>query len=105
MSTRFALRTLALLATLVCVSHAQAQDFGWKKNAGKTITFLSSNHQRANAVLKNKDEFEKLTGITLKVDSYQEQQMRQRLVTVMNSRSDEVDLSMSAWQPFTSVST
>lgn len=95
MSTRFAFHTLALSAALACIPHAQAQDSDWKKNAGKTITFLSSNHPWANAVLKNKDEFEKLTGITLKVDSYQEQQMRQRLVTVMNSRSDEVDLFMS----------
>ena len=49
----------------------------------------------ANALLKHKGEFEAQTGMTLKVDSYQEQQMRQRLVTVMNSRSDEVDIFMS----------
>ena len=46
-------------------------------------------------LVKFKPEFEKLTGITVKVDGYQEQQMRQRLVTVMNARSDEVDLFMS----------
>ena len=39
--------------------------------------------------------FEKLTGITLKVDGYQEQQMQQRLVTVMNAHSDEVDVFMT----------
>jgi hypothetical protein len=33
--------------------------------------------------------------MTLKVDGYQEQQMRQRLVTVMNARSDEVDVFMT----------
>ena len=46
----------------------------------------------SQALLTNKDDFEKLTGMTLKVDGYQEQQMRQRLVTVMNARSDEVDV-------------
>ncbi|AHY48860.1 ABC transporter substrate-binding protein [Bradyrhizobium japonicum] len=33
--------------------------------------------------------------MTLKVDGYQEQQMRQRLVTVMNANSDEVDVFMT----------
>src|SRR5258708_28558785 len=33
--------------------------------------------------------------MTLKVDGYQEQQMRQRLVTVMNAHSDEVDVFMT----------
>ncbi len=42
-----------------------------------------------------KADFEKLTGMTLKVDGYQEQQMRQRLVTVMNAHSDEVDVFMT----------
>jgi len=74
---------------------AQAQEFNWKKHQGKTVTFLANNNPVANALLKYKGEFEQLTGITLKVDSYQEQQMRQRLVTVMNSRSDEVDVFMS----------
>ena len=59
------------------------------------MTFLANNSPVANALLKYKGEFEQPTGMTLKVDSYQEQQMRQRPVTVMNSRSDEVDVFMS----------
>jgi multiple sugar transport system substrate-binding protein len=88
---------IGLAAALTCLStgSALAQDFNWKKHQGTTITFLSSNHPWANAALKHKDDFEKQTGITLKVDTYQEQQMRQRLVTVMNAKSDEVDLFMS----------
>jgi multiple sugar transport system substrate-binding protein len=69
--------------------------FDWKKHQGKTVTFLANNNPVANAIIKYKADFEKQTGMTLKVDAYQEQQMRQRLVTVMNSRSDEVDLFMS----------
>ena len=49
----------------------------------------------SQALLTHKADFEKLTGITLKVDGYQEQQMRQRLVTVMNAHSDEVDVFMT----------
>lgn len=74
---------------------AQAQAFDWKKHQGKTLTFLVNNNPIGLGLVKFKPEFEKLTGITVKVDGYQEQQMRQRLVTVMNAKSDEVDLFMS----------
>lgn len=91
-AVRFALSAVALAS----FAHAAwAEDFNWKKHQGKTVTFLANNNPVANALLKYKADFEAQTGITLKVDTYQEQQMRQRLVTVMNSKSDEVDLFMS----------
>jgi multiple sugar transport system substrate-binding protein len=86
---------LALVAAGSAASVACAADFDWKKFQGKTVTFLANNNPVSQALLTHKADFEKLTGITLKVDGYQEQQMRQRLVTVMNSRSDEVDVFMS----------
>ncbi len=86
---------LALLALVAAHGGVAAQDFNWKKHQGKTITFLANNNPVSNAILKYKADFEAQTGMTLKVDAYQEQQMRQRLVTVMNSRSDEIDLFMS----------
>ncbi len=93
--TRFA-RVAAGVAVLACLQPAAlAQEFNWKKFQGTTINFLANNNPLANAILKYKGDFEKQTGITLKVDQYQEQQMRQRLVTVMNSHSDEVDIFMS----------
>jgi multiple sugar transport system substrate-binding protein len=85
-SARATVRAVALLVAASCAGAAFAQEFNWKKHQGKTV---------ANALLKHKADFEQQTGMTLKVDSYQEQQMRQRLVTVMNSRSDEVDVFMS----------
>ncbi len=88
--------TLALPAlTLVTALPARAADFDWKKFQGKTVTFLANNNPMSAALLTHKADFEKLTGITLKVDGYQEQQMRQRLVTVMNAHSDEVDVFMT----------
>ena len=87
--------TVSLLAVGMVVSAAHAADFDWKKFQGKTVTFLANNNPVSQALLAHKADFEKLTGITLKVDSYQEQQMRQRLVTVMNAHSDEADVFMT----------
>mgnify|MGYP001378392211 FL=1 len=85
----------ALLLSASWGAVAKAQDFDWRAHEGETITFLANNNPWATAVLKYQDEFEELTGITLRVDTYQEQQMRQRLLTVMNARSDEVDIFMT----------
>ena len=86
-----------LLSVVVAgvATSAHAADFDWKKFQGKTVTFLANNNPISAALLTHKADFEKLTGITLKVDGYQEQQMRQRLVTVMNAHSDEVDAFMT----------
>src|SRR4051794_27885564 len=91
-ATRVAVTFIALVAATTA---ARAADFDWKKFQGKTVTFLANNNPVSQALLTHKSDFEKLTGIMLKVDGYQEQQMRQRLVTVMNARSDEVDVFMS----------
>lgn len=86
---------VAALALGLIGQTASAQTFDWKRYDGQTINFLSSNHPWANAVLARQDEFTRLTGIRLRVDTFQEAQMRQRLVTVLQSRSADVDLYMS----------
>src|SRR5260370_40330229 len=91
----FARVAFSVLAASMAVSAASAADFDWKKFQSKTVTFLANNNPVSQALLAHKADFEKLTGITLKVDGYQEQQMRQRLVTVMNAHSDEVDVFMT----------
>src|SRR5882724_8670815 len=91
-ATRVAVTAMALGTV---ASAANAAEFDWKKFQGKTVTFLANNNPVSQALLTHKADFEKLTGITLKVDGYQEQQMRQRLVTVMNAHSDEVDVFMT----------
>ena len=95
MASCFIRRVLAaaIAAGLPAASHAA--DFDWQKYKGETIEFLANNNPLGQAIETNKDAFEKLTGITLKIDPYQEQQMRQRLVTVLNARSDEVDVFMT----------
>ena len=91
LATHVALPVLAIAVS----AQAQAADFDWMKFKGKTVTFLANNNPVSQALLTYKADFEKLTGMTLKVDGYQEQQMRQRLVTVMNANSDEVDVFMT----------
>lgn len=83
------------LAAVGFAANASAEAFDWKKHQGETITFLANTNPIGNSIIKYKGEFEQLTGIKVKVDPYQEQQMRQRLVTVMNAQSDEIDLFMS----------
>lgn len=81
--------------TTTVTSAAAAQGFDWKAHKGETIDFLANNNPWTTAVLKYKNDFEQKTGIHLRVDTYQEQQMRQRLVTVLNAHSNEVDIYMT----------
>ena len=85
---------LAIAAGSVATT-AQCCRFRLEEIPGQDHQFLANNNPVSQALLTHKAEFEKLTGMTLKVDSYQEQQMRQRLVTVMNAHSDEVDVFMT----------
>jgi len=91
----FAAQLMLSVIVIGAADSARAADFDWKKFQGKTVTFLANNNPISQALLTHKADFEKLTGIALKVDGYQEQQMRQRLVTVMNAHSDEVDVFMT----------
>lgn len=90
-------KLFTLLASTLClgVLAGSALAFDWKKHQGTTLTFITSNHPWSNSVLKYKDEFEKLTGMTLKVDSFQEQQARQRMLTILQSKGDDMDIFMS----------
>lgn len=96
MNAKIAMARLAIpILAVATFTQAHGADFNWKKFQGKTVTFLANSNPVSQALLTQKADFEKLTGMTLKVDSYQEQQMRQRLVTVMNAHSDEVDVFMT----------
>src|SRR6202050_4830850 len=91
----FATRVAVIVALGAVTTAANAAEFDWKKFQGKTVAFLANNNPVSQALLTYKDDFEKLTGITLKVDGYQEQQMRQRLVTDLNAAGDEGDVVMT----------
>lgn len=89
------LRYMAVVAILLLPLAARAQRFNWMRHKGETIDFLTENHPWSNAVVKQLPAFERLTGITVRVDTFQEQQMRQRLVTILQSKSPSVDVFMS----------
>lgn len=96
MKTTFAIA--ACVATMMTAGAAWAQGaggFDWKKYDGQTITFLSSNHPWPNALLPHIEEFKKLTGINVRVDTYNEMQMRTRLTTLLQTKSSEFDIFMT----------
>lgn len=72
-----------------------ADNFDWKKFSGTEIHFLANNNPVGQLIEKNAAEFTKLTGIKVTVSLFAEQQFRQRLQTIMQARSDEVDVYMS----------
>jgi multiple sugar transport system substrate-binding protein len=74
---------------------ARADGYNWQRDKGETIHFLVNNNSLGQALVAKKDRFEKLTGINVKIDMFQEQQMRQRLLTVLNARSSEIDVFMT----------
>ncbi len=89
------MRLLALALGLVLPWAAGAAPFDWMRHKGETIEFLTENHPWSNPVVKLLPEFEALTGIRVQVDTFQEQQMRQRLVTLLQSKSPTLDVLMS----------
>ena len=85
----------AVVTSLVATAAMAQQPFNWKKYDGVTINFLSSNHPWPNALAEYLPEFTKLTGIKLKIDTYNENQMRQRLTTLMQTHSTAVDVFLT----------
>ena len=85
----------ALLAGGVAVPALAQDGFDWRAHEGESVTFLVNSNTIGALLAENEAAFEELTGIDLVLDTYSEQQMRQRLMTVMNARSDEVDVFMT----------
>lgn len=87
---------LALVSfTAASSRNTYAADFDWKKFQGNSINFLANANPIGAAILKHKAEFELKTGIKVVSDRYPEQQMRQRLLTVLNAQSEEFDVYMT----------
>ncbi len=85
----------AMVGVVISVGVAQAQSFDWQKYKGQTVSFLNENNPWWNELRPYLPEFQRLTGIHVQVVTFQEQQMRQRLVTILQSKSNEVDTFMS----------
>ena len=74
---------------------AGPQAFSWKQYSGAEIQFLANNNPVGQLLEKYAKEFTDLTGIKVTVSLFAEQQFRQRLQTIFQAKSDEVDLYMS----------
>lgn len=95
MTSRFVCLALATaLATLPAVP-ARAAGFDWQKYKGQTVHVLADNNPVGHIIEANKAAFERLTGINLVIDMFTETQMRQRLVTVEDARSGQIDMFMT----------
>ena len=91
-------RILGLFAAILFMGlagAAHAGAFDWRRYQGHTIHFLNENNPWANELRPFLPDFTKLTGIKVEVLTFEEQQMRQRLVTILQSHDGGVDEFMS----------
>lgn len=96
------LLALVLFASPLWAAGAQEQasakqltEFSWKNFDGDKIHFLANNNPIGQLFQELAPEFTEQTGIEIEVSLFAEQQFRQRLQTVMQAGSDEVDIFMS----------
>lgn len=66
-----------------------------QKFAGQTIRFVASNHTYTDAIKSLIPEFEQKTGIKVKMESYFEDQLTQKLTVEMTSGSSTIDVFMT----------
>lgn len=69
--------------------------FSWKNYSGQTVQFLADNNPVGRLLQKYAGQFTALTGIKVDVSLFSEQQFRQRLQTIMQAKSSNVDVYMS----------
>lgn len=95
MTNRFMQWASMFVLALGVPASAQATGFDWQKYKGQTLDVLVDNNPIGQVIANNIGAFEKLTGIHVKVDIFTEQQMRQRLVTVLDAKSSQIDTFMT----------
>lgn len=66
-----------------------------QKFSGQTIRFVASNHTYTDAIKSLIPEFEQKTGIKVKMESYFEDQLTQKLTVEMTSGSSTIDVFMT----------
>jgi multiple sugar transport system substrate-binding protein len=74
---------------------AASAAFDWKRFSGTEIHFLANNNPVGQLIQKYAAEFTELTGIKVTISLFAEQQFRQRLQTIFQAKSSEIDVYMS----------
>jgi len=89
---RIIVRTFVLtLALAGFVSLAAAQEFDWRRFEGTDIRFLMNQHPFTDFLAPLVPEFEELTGIDVTLETFPEDQFRQRRLLEVSSGADTLD--------------
>jgi multiple sugar transport system substrate-binding protein len=92
---RAAVVSLVLVQILTSAAGIMAADkFNWRKYEGTTIRFMANVHPWTKSVTPLIPEFEKKTGIKVVLESFAEEQFRQKLSIELAARKGLVDVFM-----------
>ncbi|HEX7002704.1 MAG TPA: sugar ABC transporter substrate-binding protein [Trueperaceae bacterium] len=81
----------ALLVALMLAGVASAQEFDWRQFEGEEIRFMMNQHPFTDFIEPLVPEFEELTGIDVTLESYPEDQFRQRRLLEVASGAPTLD--------------
>src|SRR3954471_13860225 len=76
-------------------TEAQAADFDWQANKGKTVNLLLNKHPYADAMIADLDAFKKLSGMDVKYDVFPEDVYFDKVNAALSSGSDQYDAFMT----------
>lgn len=84
----------AIAASLGGVSNSSAQgdEFDWRRYEGTTIRVLWPNTAWTDFILEQLPTFEELTGIKVNMETFVEDQLRQKLTVELIAGSDDIDI-------------
>ncbi len=87
--------TTAPAAAATTAPAAAAGSFDWQKYKGTTIRVMLNQHPWTTAIQPSIADFEKLTGIKVVVETYPEDQFRQKSLVELTAGSGTLDIFMS----------
>jgi multiple sugar transport system substrate-binding protein len=85
------LKVLVLVALLASFAAASAQEFDWRRYEGSEIRFMMNRHPFTNWLEPLVPEFEELTGITVNLEVFPEDQFRQVRLLEVSSGAATLD--------------
>jgi multiple sugar transport system substrate-binding protein len=88
---RSSLRSLLVVALLLGFAAASAQEFDWRRFEGTDIRFMMNRHPFTNWLEPVVHEFEELTGITVTLEVFPEDQFRQVRLLEVSSAAPTLD--------------
>lgn len=88
---RFTVFALAAVMALATMATAQDQEFDWRAYEGESIRFLMNQHPFTDFLQPLIPEFEEQTGIDVTIETYPEDQFRQRRLLEASSGESSLD--------------